>query len=81
MRTVLSTTFRSRIAVNGTDFPAEVVLSRWAPPSGRPTFTAALVCNGVAYDSRDFRTLREAREHGAALMGIDGRRTVQAAAE
>lgn len=79
MRTVLSTTFRSRINVNGTDFPAEVVLSRWAPRSGRPTFTAALVCNGTAYDSRDFRTLREAREHGAALMGLDGRRAVKGA--
>lgn len=73
MRTVLSTTFRSHVNVNGTDFPAEVVLSRWAPRSGRPTFTAALVCNGTAYDSRDFRTLREAREHGAALMGLEGR--------
>ena len=79
MRTILSTTLRSRININGTDFPAEVVLSRWAPRSGRPIFTAALVCNGTAYDSRDFRTLREAREHGAALLGLDGRRAVMGA--
>ena len=79
MRTILSTTLRSHVNVNGTDFPAEVVLSRWAPRSGRPTFTAALVCNGTAYDSRDFRTLREAREHGAALMGLDGRRAAERA--
>ena len=79
MRTVLSTTFHSRLNINGTDFPAEVVLSRWATRSGRPTFTAALVCNGTAHDSRDFRTLREAREYGAALMGLEGRRAVERA--
>ena len=79
MRTILSTTLRSRINVNGTDFPAEVEISRFASRGGRPTFTAALVCNGTAYDSRDFRTLREAREHGAALMGLDGRRAVKGA--
>ena len=79
MRTVLSTTFRSHININGTDFPAEVVLSRWAPRSGRPTFTAALVCNGAAYGSRDSRTRRDARAHGASLMGLEGRRTVERA--
>lgn len=73
MRAVLSSTVRSHVNVNGTDFPAEVVISRWAPRSGRPTFTAALVCNGTAHGARDFRTLREAREWGSELMGLAGR--------
>ena len=79
MRTVLSTTFRSHINVNGTDFPAEVEISRWAPRSGRPTFTAALICNGTAWGTRDFRTLRECREYAAGLLGMDGRRAVMGA--
>jgi hypothetical protein len=79
MRTVLSTTVRSAINVNGTDHPAKVEISRFASRGGRPTFTAAVICNGTASGVRDFRTLRECREYAAGLLGMDGRRAVMGA--
>lgn len=68
MRTVLSTTTSGFQTINGTDFPVLVVLARWASLSGRATFTVEVVCNGIARNTRAFRTLRDARDWYAASM-------------
>jgi hypothetical protein len=72
MTTILSTARKSTRTINGTDFPVNVVMSRFAPRGKRPVFTAALVCNGTAITSADFRTLRECRQHAAGLYGYEG---------
>lgn len=68
MRTVLSTTTSGYQTINGTDFPVNVVLTRWASLSGRPTFTVEVVCNGIACSTRAFLTMRDARDWSAALI-------------
>jgi len=76
MRTVLSSTVRSHINVNGADFPATVEVSRFAARGRRAVVTAAVACNGTAYGARDFNTKRECINYAADLMGMQGRAAV-----
>jgi hypothetical protein len=66
--TTLKTETRRHVAAVGTDWPENVVLTRYNPARGRPLFTVSVVCNGTVSHSFDFRLKRDAIEHFDNLM-------------